>query len=97
MRRDGKLRVGISGWRYPGWRGKFYPKSLPHWQELEICEPRVQLSRDQRLILFIAVAIKSSPVALRNPSGFYFQRQRRAFHHSHEKTAQRLSAQLRLK
>ncbi len=35
MKRGGELRVGISGWRYPGWRGKFYPKDLPHRRELE--------------------------------------------------------------
>ncbi len=29
------LRIGISGWRYPGWRGKFYPKDLPQRRELE--------------------------------------------------------------
>ncbi len=29
------IRVGISGWRYPGWRGKFYPKGLPQRRELE--------------------------------------------------------------
>jgi uncharacterized protein YecE (DUF72 family) len=31
----GELRIGISGWRYPGWRGKFYPKDLPQHRELE--------------------------------------------------------------
>jgi len=35
MKRGGELRVGISGWRYPGWRGKFYPKGLPQRRELE--------------------------------------------------------------
>jgi uncharacterized protein YecE (DUF72 family) len=35
MKRCGALRIGISGWRYPGWRGKFYPKGLPHRRELE--------------------------------------------------------------
>jgi uncharacterized protein YecE (DUF72 family) len=35
MKRGGELRVGISGWRYPGRRGKFYPKDLPHRRELE--------------------------------------------------------------
>src|SRR5436309_14518906 len=30
-----ELRIGISGWRYPGWRGKFYPKDLPQHRELE--------------------------------------------------------------
>jgi uncharacterized protein YecE (DUF72 family) len=29
------IRIGISGWRYPGWRGKFYPKGLPQRRELE--------------------------------------------------------------
>jgi uncharacterized protein YecE (DUF72 family) len=35
MKRGGELRVGISGWRYSGWRGKFYPKDLPQRRELE--------------------------------------------------------------
>jgi uncharacterized protein YecE (DUF72 family) len=28
-------RIGISGWRYAGWRGQFYPKGLPQRRELE--------------------------------------------------------------
>jgi uncharacterized protein YecE (DUF72 family) len=28
-------RIGISGWRYAGWRGKFYPKGLAQRCELE--------------------------------------------------------------
>jgi uncharacterized protein YecE (DUF72 family) len=28
-------RVGISGWRYAGWRGDFYPKGLAQRRELE--------------------------------------------------------------
>ena len=31
----GDIRIGISGWRYKGWRGVFYPKGLPQKQELE--------------------------------------------------------------
>ncbi|MFN8392900.1 MAG: DUF72 domain-containing protein [Bdellovibrionota bacterium] len=27
--------IGISGWRYPRWRGVFYPKGLPHRAELD--------------------------------------------------------------
>ena len=27
-------RIGISGWTYPPWRGKFYPKKLPQKDEL---------------------------------------------------------------
>ncbi len=34
MRHGGKIRIGISGWTYPPWRGVFYPKGLPHKQEL---------------------------------------------------------------
>src|SRR5436305_170321 len=29
------LRIGISGWRYVGWRGKFYPEGLAQRRELE--------------------------------------------------------------
>jgi uncharacterized protein YecE (DUF72 family) len=29
------IRIGISGWRYAPWRGKFYPKGLPQRRELE--------------------------------------------------------------
>ena len=29
------MRVGIAGWRYPGWRGDFYPAGLPQRRELE--------------------------------------------------------------
>lgn len=31
----GDVRVGISGWRYPPWRGTFYPPGLPQRRELE--------------------------------------------------------------
>ena len=30
----GKVRIGISGWRYPPWRGVFYPSTLPQKREL---------------------------------------------------------------
>lgn len=31
----GRVRIGISGWRYPGWRGVFYPETLVQRRELE--------------------------------------------------------------
>lgn len=31
----GEVRIGISGWRYAGWRGVFYPAKLPQRRELE--------------------------------------------------------------
>src|ERR1044071_1014655 len=30
----GRIRIGISGWRYAGWRGGFYPAELRHADEL---------------------------------------------------------------
>jgi len=30
----GTVRIGISGWAYPPWRGDFYPKGLPQKREL---------------------------------------------------------------
>jgi uncharacterized protein YecE (DUF72 family) len=30
-----KIRIGLSGWRYPPWRGVFYPKGLAQSRELE--------------------------------------------------------------
>jgi uncharacterized protein YecE (DUF72 family) len=37
----GRIRVGISGWVYPPWRGVFYPKGLPHRRELEYASSRL--------------------------------------------------------
>jgi len=34
-RGTGRIRIGISGWRYKGWRGSFYPKGLAQRRELE--------------------------------------------------------------
>jgi uncharacterized protein YecE (DUF72 family) len=33
MPRQSRIRIGTSGWIYPHWRGRFYPKGLPerHW------------------------------------------------------------------
>ncbi len=30
----GTVRIGISGWNYAGWRGRFYPAGLAHHREL---------------------------------------------------------------
>lgn len=30
----GDIRIGISGWTYAGWRGKFFPEKLAHKKEL---------------------------------------------------------------
>ena len=41
------IRIGISGWRYPPWRGTFYPKDLPQRSELEFASralPTIELN-----------------------------------------------------
>jgi len=35
MSQQGQIRVGISGWRFDGWRGGFYPDDLAQKRELE--------------------------------------------------------------
>ncbi len=37
----GRIRVGISGWTYPGWRGDFYPAGLVQRRELEYAAERM--------------------------------------------------------
>ena len=39
-RHGGQIRVGLSGWLYPGWRGVFYPKGLRHKNELAYAAER---------------------------------------------------------
>ncbi len=36
-----QIRIGISGWRYDGWRGVFYPSNLPQYKELYFASRRV--------------------------------------------------------
>jgi uncharacterized protein YecE (DUF72 family) len=37
----GRVRVGISGWTYAGWRGDFYPRGLVQRRELEYAAERM--------------------------------------------------------
>ena len=39
--RLGQARVGTSGWRYPRWRGDFYPRGLPQRLELHYLAERL--------------------------------------------------------
>lgn len=38
---DGRIRVGISGWRHQPWRGSFYPVGLPRRAELAFAARRL--------------------------------------------------------
>ena len=41
MGTSGDIRIGIAGWRYEGWRGKFYPPGLVQRKELEYASERL--------------------------------------------------------
>jgi len=68
----GVVRVGISGWRYPAWRGDFYPKGLPQRRELEYAA--TQLTSIEINGSFYSLQRPSSYAAWRaeTPDGFVF-------------------------
>ncbi|HEY4284355.1 MAG TPA: DUF72 domain-containing protein [Chthoniobacterales bacterium] len=67
-----ELRIGISGWRYSGWRGKFYPPGLAQYRELEFASSKfnsVEINGS-----FYSLQLPSSYVRWRSetPPGFIF-------------------------
>ncbi len=54
-----EIRVGISGWTYPPWRGNFYPHGLPQKLELAYASRR-----------FNALEINGTFYSLQRPSSF---------------------------
>jgi uncharacterized protein YecE (DUF72 family) len=52
-------RIGISGWRYAGWRGKFYPEDLPQRLELTYAAER-----------FNSIELNGSFYSLQTPSSY---------------------------
>ena len=54
-----EIRIGISGWRYPPWRGRFYPKGLPQRDELRYASERLN-----------TVEINGSFYSLQRPQSF---------------------------
>ena len=59
MTRPGTIRIGISGWTYAPWRGEFYPKALPHKQELSYAARR-----------FRSIEINGTFYGLQRPDSF---------------------------
>jgi uncharacterized protein YecE (DUF72 family) len=51
--------IGISGWRYAGWRGDFYPRGLPQRRELEYAAERLN-----------SVEINGSFYSLQRPTSY---------------------------
>jgi uncharacterized protein YecE (DUF72 family) len=54
-----QLRVGISGWTYPPWRGKFYPAKLQQKRELEFAARQ-----------FNSIEINGTFYSMQTPSSF---------------------------
>ena len=55
----GDVRIGISGWRYPGWRGQFYPPDLRQKDELAFASSR-----------FNTIEINGTFYSMQRPSSF---------------------------
>ncbi|MDB5870621.1 MAG: hypothetical protein JWQ07_63 [Ramlibacter sp.] len=55
----GKIRIGVSGWRYAPWRGNFYPKKLAQSRELAFA------SR-----IFSSIELNGSFYSLQRPSSY---------------------------
>jgi uncharacterized protein YecE (DUF72 family) len=56
---NGRVRIGISGWRYPPWRGVFYPEKLTHKRELGYASS-----------IFPSVEINGTFYSLQRPENF---------------------------
>ena len=54
-----EVRIGISGWRYDGWRGTFYPDRLAQRRELEFASRAVQ-----------TIEINGTHYGLQSPASF---------------------------
>ena len=59
MTREPEIRIGVSGWRYAPWRGRFYPAGLPQRAELEYAAR-----------CFSSIEINGSFYSLQSPSSW---------------------------
>jgi uncharacterized protein YecE (DUF72 family) len=59
VKERGRVRIGVSGWRYAGWRGVFYPPKLAQRRELEFAA-----------CTFPTVEINGTFYSLQRPSSF---------------------------
>ena len=59
MSDSGAIRIGISGWRYKGWRGTFYPPALAQRLELEFASHK-----------FNSIELNGSFYSLQRPESF---------------------------
>ena len=55
----GRIRIGISGWTYAPWRGRFYPPGLPRNRELAFAAEH-----------FATIEVNGTFYGLRRPESF---------------------------
>lgn len=87
----GTVRVGISDWTYPPWRGKFYPAKLAHHQELAyvFLGKRTRFITHMRRLINVRIPLanflasgvlrlgeKLGPILWQLPPNFKFDRKR---------------------
>jgi uncharacterized protein YecE (DUF72 family) len=59
MTSPANIRIGISGWRYEGWQGTFYPEKLPQKKELQFASQH-----------FNSIELNGSFYSLQRPTSF---------------------------
>jgi uncharacterized protein YecE (DUF72 family) len=59
LKRIGRIRIGISGWRYEPWRGVFYPEKLPQKSELAYASSKLN-----------SIEINGTFYSMQRPSSF---------------------------
>ena len=84
-----RVRIGISGWRYAGWRGDFYPKGLRQRRRAGVRRRADDVGRDQRLVLLAAAPELVCRVAGPDARRLRLRGQGRPLHHPHEEAARR--------
>ena len=68
----GRVRIGISGWRYGGWRGVFYPKGLAQRRELEFAAREFDTVEINGTFYSLQRAKSFREWAEQTPEGFVF-------------------------
>ena len=70
--RHGQVRIGISGWRYPPWRGVFYPRGLAQAKELDFAATRFRTIEINGTFYSLQRPEYFADWAARTPNGFVF-------------------------
>ncbi len=70
--KPGRIRVGISGWRYAPWRGVFYPQGLTQARELEYASRELPVIELNGSFYALQTPERYARWAADTPTGFVF-------------------------